>query len=133
MTNIDPFVRHMLLLDDIKTDPNNPKKLILRGLVQTIRLTEPVQLPAVIEELCVLFSLSGGRGVGTVQIRAMDDETGQFAFGSAAHQIVYPPNPLEVVTRSFRLQRCVIRRIGLYWIQFWHNGRMLADQPLIVR
>jgi hypothetical protein len=133
MANIDPFVRHMLLVDNVAPDPANPKKLVLRGLIQTVRLTEPVRLPAIIEQFRVLLFLTGGRGYGDAQIIGVEADTGQQVFGSSVHRIDYPADPLEVVTRSIQLCRCVIPRTGLYWIQFWHNGRMLADQPLIVR
>ena len=133
MANIDPVVRHMLLGDDVTTDPANPRKIVVNGLIHVARLAQPVRLPAVIDQLCVLLLLAGGRGVGDAQIVGVEADTDQPVFRSAVFQITYPPDPLEIVTRLFRLQQCVVPRAGLYWIQFWHNGRLLAEQPLTVR
>lgn len=130
--NIDPFVRHMVLADDIRPDPANPTKLILHGLIQTVRLVPPVTLPAVIDRMCVLLYLAGGRGTGVGQIVAVHADTNEPAFGSRPLRLTYPADPLRVVPVLFRMERCVVRRTGLYWVEFRHNNRPLAELSLLV-
>ena len=133
MVNIDPIVRHMILADNVSTDSRTPPKIGVHGLIQIVHLTEPIRYPATIPTLCVLLYLAGGRGQGIGQIIAVDSESDQPLFGSLPHEITYPPDPLEAIAIAFRLRKCRIPRQGLYWIQFWHNGRRLAEQSLIVR
>lgn len=133
MANIDPFVRHMLMADEIEPHPANPRKVNIRGLVQTVRVTEPVTWPAVIGQLCVLLYLTGGRGSGDGQIVAVHADTDQEMFGSQVVRITYPADPLEVVPVVFRMRRCVVRFPGLYWIEFRHTGRPLSELALDVR
>lgn len=123
----------MLLCDEIVADPIQPNKFELRGLIHAIRLKEPIRLPAVIDQLCVLLYLTGGRGVGNLQIVGLEADTDREVFVSLHYRIEYPPDPLELVTRSFRLRQCIVPRPGLYWIQLKHNGRTLTEQPLTVR
>ncbi len=133
MVNIDPIVRHMILADNVSTDSRTPPKIGVHGLIQIVHLTEPVRYPATISTLCVLLVLAGGRGKGIGQIIAVDSESDQPLFGSLSHEITYSPDPLEPVTVVFRINECKIPEQGMYWIQFWHNGNRLAEQPFIVR
>jgi hypothetical protein len=131
--NLDPVVRHMILADEVTTDPADPHKVVVSGIVQTVRLLEPVELPAVIPQLCVLLFLCGGRGRGVGQIITRDAVTDRPVFGSPPTTITYPIDPLEVLPVVYRMWTCKVPRPGLYWTQFWHNGKPLAEQPLIVR
>jgi hypothetical protein len=52
-------------------------------------------------------------------------------FRSAARPFTFPDNPLRIVPVVFRIRECVFRRPGLYWIQFWHNGRPVDERALL--
>jgi hypothetical protein len=47
--------------------------------------------------------------------------------------IPFSSDPLEISGVTFRLRDCLFEEAGLYWIQFWYNGEMIAQQPLIMR
>jgi hypothetical protein len=133
MANIDPFVRHMIVCEEVELDPADRSKYTVRGVVNYIRPTEPVSFPVVVEQLCVLLEVSGGRGNGETFVAAESAESGAIVFRTPPRFISYPPDPLLVSPILFRIRQCVFREPGLYWIQVWHNGRKLGEQSLVVR
>jgi hypothetical protein len=133
MNDVEPFVRHMLLCDDVQTDPNNPRKVNVFGLVNTLGAAEGSDFPLCHPELCIYLLMTGGRGTGEGRIVAVAADTNEVAFASPAHPITFPPDPLALLGCIFRIQDCVFQKSGLYWIQFWFNGKTIAQQPLLVR
>jgi hypothetical protein len=128
---MNPFVRHMLICDDVRSRPDNVRKVDVYGLLSTVRPGQqafPVQLT-----FCVYVAMTGGRGTGTVQVVVADAETGEANFTGAAHPITFDPDPLKVLGAIFRIRRCPFPHPGLYWVEFRYNGETLARQPLQVR
>jgi hypothetical protein len=133
MAVIDPVVRHMLLCDEVQADADNPRKINLFGLVSTIRASAAEDFPLRQAELCVYLQLCEVRGTGKGRVVAVDAETAEPVFASREHDIREGNSPLDVLGFTFRLRECVFPRPALYLIQFRYNGKVLAQQPLLVR
>jgi hypothetical protein len=133
MNAVDPVVRHMLLCEDIRRETNNPKKIDVLGLLNTLEALEEPAFPLHLPVLCVYMEVTGGRGTGQAHIDCRQADSGRVVFSSPAHALTFPPNPLAIRGLVFRISACRFPEPGLYWIQFCYNQRMLAEQPLVVR
>ena len=131
MTSIAPFVRHMILCDDVVTNPSNPYKLDARGMTSFVRSNPPGSFPVVLPQLGVYLEMSGGRGPAKLRIVAVSADTDTAVFASPARNLTFPDDPLRVVPVVFRIRRCIFPRAGLYWIQFWYNDQPIFEQDLI--
>ena len=132
MIDLAPFVRHMILCEEVVRSPANPLRLDARGLMSYFRSRPPGQFPVLAPRLYVYLEVSGGRGTGELQVEVVYADTGEPAFGSPARRYTFPDDPLRVVPLGFDLRGCVFRRPGLYWVEFRHNGRAIEERPLIV-
>jgi hypothetical protein len=54
-------------------------------------------------------------------------------FRTRTRTIPLANDPLEVVGAMFRIRNCLFQAAGLYWVQFWYNEQMIAQQPLVLR
>ena len=133
MSDVAPVVRHMLLCEDVRTDPDNAQKVNVFGLVSTIRAVPDDAFPVHHPELCVYLQLTGGRGTGEVQIAAVQAELEQIVFTSSVHSITFENDPLSVLGFVFRIEDCIFPHAGLYWIQFRVNDQVIAQQPLLLK
>ena len=133
MNGVDPFIRHMLLCEDVRRDPNNPNKVDVLGLLSTVRAVGEPAFPLHLPVLCVYLEVSGGRGTGQARIDCRQADSGQILFSNPSHALTFSPNPLAVRFLIFRITDCFFAEPGLYWIQFRYNQRILAEQPLVVR
>jgi len=133
MSDLAPMVRHMLLCEDVRTDPANPKKVNVFGLVSTIQAVPDAAFPVCHPELCVYLQVTGGRGTGEGKIVAVQADTEQVVFTSSPHPIALGADPLAVLGLVFRIQDCIFPQAGLYWIQFRFNDNIIAEQPLLLK
>jgi hypothetical protein len=128
-----PIVRYMLLCEDWSLDPANPRRVTIIGLVSNIHALERPPYPLLVRELCVFLVLTEGRGRGEAQIVCTFEETGQRIFQTGKRSVPFGPDPLEVVGVPFRVRDCRFPFPGLYAIQFWYDGVMVAERPLRMR
>jgi len=133
MSGVDPVVRHMLLCDDARPNPNNPRKWDVLGLVSAVNAASESDFPVLVPTLCVYLEIAGGRGTGQARIDCRQADSGKVMFSSPTHEVTFPPDPLAVRGLAFRLVDCKFPQPGLYWLQFCYNQQTLAEQPLIVR
>jgi uncharacterized protein DUF6941 len=133
MSEVLPVVRYLILCEDVQTDPDNPRRVTLVGLLSTMRSLEEPPFPLLYRELCVFLQMTECRGPadGRVEIRQAD--SAQVVFRSRTRTIPLGSDPLEVVGFVFRIRNCLFPAPGLYWVQFWYNGEVLAQQPLVLR
>jgi hypothetical protein len=131
MNGVAPYIRHMILCEDVRADRTNPMRINLYGLIHTIR-PQPLAYPFRVS-FCVFLWLTGGRGIGRGQIRFESDSSGLWVYIGHEHSFRSDPDPLQVSSVVFRVSGCSLPQRGLYWVQFWYNGRMLEAQPLYVR
>lgn len=133
MNGIDPVVRLMLLCEDVRRDPHKPNKLDILGLINSVEAVGEPPFPVGLPVLCVYLSVTGGRGTGQARIECRHADSGQVVFSGPTHTLSFPPDPLAVRSLVFRMRECLLPSPALYVVQFWYNGKPLAEQPLIVR
>jgi hypothetical protein len=133
MTEAPPTVRYLVVCEDVQIDPDNPRRVTLAGLLSAIRSLDQPPFPLLYRELCVFLQLTECRGSaeGRIEIQAAD--SGQIVFRTRTRTIPLGSDPLEVVGITFRIRNCLFQEPGLYWVQFWYNGQMLTQQPLVLR
>ena len=133
MSEIHPAVRYMILCDDVYTDPDNPHRVTLDGLITAIRLAENTIFPVLSKEFCVYVQLTECRGPAEGKIEIQHADTDETVFHTKTRTIPLGKDPLGVYGVTFRIRNCLFHDHGLYWVQFWYNDTMIAQQPLLVR
>ena len=132
MSDVQPTVRYLIVCEDVHTDPNNPRRVTLVGLISTIQARELPPFPLRYRELCVFLQMTECRGPAEGRIEIQHADTGQVAFRTRTRTIPLGSDPLELVGFTFRIRNCVFPEPGLYWVQFWYNEQMIAQQPLLL-
>jgi hypothetical protein len=123
----------MILCEDWGTDPQNPRRVSIHGLLSNIRSLDQPPYPLLYQELCVFLALTEGRGTGTAQIICVFEDTGQKIFETPQRQVAFGADPLEVVGLPFRIRDCRFPYPGMYSIQFWYNDEKMEERPLLLR
>ncbi len=130
---LNPVVRYMILCDDWASDPANPRRINIFGLLITLHSLEQPPFPLLHREMSVFLALTAGRGQGEAKIVCVFEETGERIFETPTKRLAFGPNPLAVVALPFRIRDCRFPRAGLYSIQFWYNGEKVHECPLRLR
>jgi len=133
MSQVHPTVRYLIVCEDIQTAVDNPRRVTLVGLINSIRPLELPPFPLLYREICVFLQLTECRGPADGRIEIQHADSGQVVFRTRTRTIPFGIDPLEVVAVSFRLRNCLFDEPGLYWVQLWYNEQMLAQQPLLLR
>src|SRR5262245_34665467 len=111
---MEPEVRHFILCDDVRTDPDNYHRLDVLGLTMAIRSTANPPFPIVHPVLCALVLLTGGQGTGELTLRLFHDRTGRIVFRSPPRQVRFVGDPEAVLGAVFRVRDCSFPLAGLY-------------------
>ncbi len=133
MAVIPPVVRHMLVCDDVTRDPDNPERLNVLGLISAIDSGEDPPFPLRHPQLSIFLQMTNGRGSGMAQVLIREADTDQFVSAGRPHRVTFPKEPLLVHGAVFRLLGCLFPRAGLYYVEFWFDGEVIAEEPLLVR
>lgn len=133
MSQLHPSVRYLIVCEDVQTDPDTPQRVTLVGLISAIRSIEQPAFPLLYKELCVFLQLTECRGPGDGRIEIRHADSDHVVFRTRTRTIPFGTDPLEVVGVTFRIRTCFFREPGLYWVQFWYNEQMIAQQPLVLR
>jgi hypothetical protein len=133
MNQVHPTVRYLIVCEDVQTDPDNSRRVTLVGLVSAIRSSEQPPFPLWYREICVFLQLTECRGPADGRIEIHHADSGEVVFRTRTRTIPFGSDPLEVVGTTFRIRNCLFAHPGLYWIQFWYNEQMIAQQPLLLR
>lgn len=133
MDQVPPTVRYLIVCEDVQTDPDNPRRMTLVGLISAIRSIEQPPFPLLYREICVFLQMTECRGSAEGRIEIHHADSGQVVFRTRTRTIPFRSDPLEVVGVTFRLRNCLFQEPGLYWIQFWYNEQLIAQQPLVLK
>lgn len=125
-----PFVRHMLLCDDVRA-VSGSRKVTVYGLTSTIRVGEK-GFPATCG-FSVYVQLTECRGEGAARIVIVEDESDQVCYQGQDHRMAFGNDPLAVHSAVIRIPQCEFPAPGLYWVEMWYRGVFLACEPLLVR
>jgi hypothetical protein len=133
MNEIDPTLRHLILCEDVQVDPENPRRITLVGLFGAIRALGPTPYPLLQRELCVFLQMTECRGPAEGRVELQNADSGEVIFRTRTRTLPLGNDPLEVVGVTFRIRNAIFPTPGLYWVQFWYNGRILGQQSLQLR
>lgn len=129
---IKPVVRYMLLCEDWRLEPAASRRIVIYGLLTSIRPHTP-HYPFVQPQLCVFLSLTDGYGRAEAKVVCRDDETERPVFETRPQTVAFGPDPSAVGAVSFRMRDCFFPKSGMYTVQFWYDGELLESRPLRLR
>jgi hypothetical protein len=133
MSQVQPTVRYLILCEDVQIDPDNPRRITIVGLISAIHSLEQPAFPLLYREICVFLQMTECRGSAEGRIEIHHADSGQVVFRTRTRTIPFGNDPLEVVGVVFRIRNCLFQEPGLYWVQFWYNEQMIAQQSLLLR
>ena len=122
----------MLPCEDWRLDASSNRVTVV-GLLTHVRSIGEPPYPLLFRELCVFLALTEGRGQGEGKIICVFEESGQVIFETPPRPIAFGPDPLEVTGVAFRVRDCPFPLPGRYAIQFWYDGEVVEERPLLLR
>jgi hypothetical protein len=132
MAGLTPVVRYLIVCEDVIVDQNNANRVTLFNLVGFIQASDhpfPLRVP----ELCVYLQLRACRGPGDGRIQVVFADTETIVFSTSTRRLPLGTDPLELTSLFFRIRECPFPEPGMYQVQFWYNGEVIAQEFLIVR
>lgn len=129
---MQPFVRHMLLCEQITSDPKSPLRVGIKNLLSTVYAKPGVNFP-INQPFCVYVLLSAVRSDGELRLTVTSAETDELVYTTPEIPILARPDPLEVLGVTLQISQCVLDTPGFYWVDLWYNGEMLAQQGLMAK
>jgi hypothetical protein len=97
-----PDVLHLILCDEIQTDPANYHRCNVLGLVTSIRSTTAPSFPVVHPQLRALVVWTGGQGTGELALRIIQDTSAGVVFHGQPRQVRFVGDPATVGGVVFR-------------------------------
>jgi hypothetical protein len=128
-----PTVRYLIVCEDVQTDPQHALRVTLVGLLSAIRSIDDPPFPLLYRELCVYVQLAECRGPGDGHIEIRHADSDRVVFQTRTRTLPLGTDPLALFAVSFRIQNCLFPEAGLYWVQLWYNGAVLAQHPILLR
>jgi hypothetical protein len=130
MPKVHPSVRFMAICEDMVIED---KRVSLHHLILNLIAKDTPPFPVIVPQLCVFVALAEARGHAEFFLRIVqaDSETVLFTTKKRSHH--FGPDPLKAHGIPFRVRNCTFPEAGLYWIQFWFNSALLAQQDLFLR
>ncbi len=123
-----PRVQAMVVCDAIKESEEEVDVLHLHGVRNV--LTVP-SFPALRPRLGVVAHMSGHRGHAFVRVVVNRLETDDLIYQSAPKDVEFL-GPTVVATVVFRLRNCVFPAAGVYYVQLYHENKLIGERPLHV-
>jgi hypothetical protein len=133
MSAVTPFVRHMLVCDDARPNPADPRKVVVYNLVSEIRATGGAAGYPLNHSFAVYIAVTEGRGTGEGRIAVTSADTGKECYLGQPHPIVFGNDPLKVYGLIFHITTCTFPQPGFYWVEMRYNGTAIAREPLLLR
>ena len=124
-----PRVQAMVVCDAIKESEEEGGVYHLGGVRSALIVPS---FPALRPRLSVLAQISGHSGTVSLRIVVNRVETDETVFESRAKEYLFH-DPMTVVTVVFRVRNCVFPAPGVYYVQLFHEGKLISERPLTVR
>ena len=131
--SVPPLVRRLIVCDRVAINPADRGRLDLYGVTDKLSPPADATFPLHWPSLTVLVELSACRGPVRGLIRLYTAETGIVVAESPEHTLRLPNDPLATRRFSFKIDKVPFPSPGLYWVQFWCNGRFLEETALTLR
>lgn len=129
--HVAPLVRYLLLSQDFVVDPDDPRQISIVNLLASYNVLE--DYPTLIEEICCVAAVSGGRGSGQVQVVCVDEESERGLFAGQVHEVHCGEDPLDLMIVPFRIRDCYFPKPGMYSFQLFWNGELIGTCSLRLR
>jgi hypothetical protein len=108
--------------------------LSLLRVVHAIRPARGAGYPVVQPQLAVFAQLTGGRGVGSVRVELRHADSDAVIHRTRSAEAGFDANdPLAVRGVRIRILNLTFPVAGLYWVQLWYDGEVLAQAPVLLR
>jgi len=127
-----PLVRTLIVCEEILADPSNRNRISLVNLIHSIRSIEEPPSPLRYRELGVFVQLTACRGQGELWVEIREADKDEVLFATQTRSVAFPNDPVRVHGLRFRIRNITFPAPGLYWIQFWYDKRLLAQQPIVL-
>ncbi len=124
-----PRVQAMVVCDAIKESEEESDVFHLHGVRNAL---EASSFPALLPRLGVLAHLSGHAGRAMIRMLISRLETDDIIYESAPKDVAFL-SPTSVVAVAFRARNCVFPAAGLYYVQLFHETKLIGERPLDVR
>ena len=123
-----PRVQAMVLCDDAVESGRESGVFYLIG----VRTVIDAPLFPVEHSLCVFVQMSGHQGEASFLVKIEHEESGD-VIGDIELQNVVFDNPTVSVPSVFRFGNCVFPAPGLYYIEVYHDGKLIGERRLNLR
>ena len=130
---VSPIVRNMIVCQDWRLIPERGNLVGIEGLINTIRSVDDPPYPLLYPEICVLLTLTSGRGQGESCLVCSNEDTDQAIFRTRPRPIEFGTDPLEVVGVPYRIHSCLFPKPGVYAFQFWYNNAEVERKLINLR
>lgn len=116
----------VMICDDLYRDEST-KKLIVVGAFNTISVPE---LPAQHPKMCVLFTLTNGRGEYDLSLTIEHERTGREILCIKGPLLI--DDPLAIADVDVRLHGIVFPESGKYWVVLRCDEEIIQQRPFFV-
>jgi uncharacterized protein DUF6941 len=121
-----PRVQAMVVCDRVKESETEPGVFSLSGVRAFIGASS---FPAFCPLLRAFVHMSGHQGIAFCHVEVNRLETDETIYRTPTKKITFK-GPTVVVPVMFRVRNCVFPAPGLYYVQVFHEGKMIAERPL---
>ncbi|MFA9477097.1 hypothetical protein ACERK3_02200 [Phycisphaerales bacterium AB-hyl4] len=122
-----PLCISIVVCDAIYRDART-NNLVMAGAFNEIRATA---FPACHPKMCVVFTVTNGRGKNEVALTVEHEESGVQIVEIRGPIVL--DNPLQIADFDIELRGVVFPKPGKYWIAVSANGELLAHRPILLK
>jgi hypothetical protein len=129
---MEPEARHLILCNQVLTDPDNFHRINILGLITSIGSTADPPFPVLCPTICALVILTEGRGAGQLVLRIFHERSGRIVFRSSPRRIRFVGRADAILGVVFRIRNCSFPEPGLYWVELVFAQSVVARQKLLL-
>ena len=123
-----PRVHAMVLCDRVEDSEYEADVFNLVG----VRTTIESPFPAVVSQLCLFVQITGHEGEASFHVEVEFIASSEVIYESLPETIGFE-GPAKVVPVVFPLSNCVFPVDGVYYVQLYHDQKMIGERPLSLR
>jgi hypothetical protein len=123
-----PRVHAMVLCDGVRESEDEEGVFDLTGVRTVI---ETSSFPAMCPRLCVFLQASGHRGEAYLHVEIEQPGTDD-VLHSTKQKVIFFEDPASVTPVLFRMRNCVFPVEGLYYVQVFHDSKLIGERVLLL-
>jgi hypothetical protein len=132
MATVPPVVRYLVVCEDCRIDPINPRKISAIHLVGAVNPPHGKNYPVALKEVVGVCMLTEGRGSVRFRLEIAKDFDPPI-YQSADQATTFGPDPLQMVVLTFRVRNLLIPGPGVYEFRLVCDDAVLAVQYVRAR